>query len=227
MLIRNPRTLLTTLLLVLTVGLVVACNSSLQDDAGPAPVEVEDTPAVSVEDPATDEDAVADEEIPDDVDAAGDDDPDAEQPESPVAEPQFSPLNAANTGPWARSIASRRTLALSSPAPGTGNVRGRFVADTPSARVYLAGEIYLAPVIFSEGKISLPFVSLNVGVDPKATARTEDGEFVFESVKPGYYGLVLYTPVSQYLAPDAAGIDVMYIEVEDGQTVELEDILVH
>lgn len=219
----NPRAIFLTVLFVVTVALAAACGINEPQATIPnteQTAEEEATPAVGEEDTAANDIVAA-------GDAASDADADPEQPESPVAEPQFSPLSATDSAPWAASLASRRTLPVGDPAPGTGNVRGKFIADTPAARVFMAGEVYLGPVVFSEGKVSLPFISLNVGADPKAVARTEDGEFVFENVKPGYYGIVLYTPVSQYLAPDGHGRDVLYIEVEAGQILELGDILVH
>lgn len=224
----NPRAILLTILFVATVAFAVACGDT-QPQATIPNAEQADTEQAAAEEattPAAEEEATPADEVAA-ADAATDVDAEPEQPESPVAEPQFSPLSATDAAPWAASLASRRTLPVGNPAPGTGNVRGKFIADTPAARVFLAGEIYLAPVVFSEGQVSLPFISLNVGSDPKAVARSEDGEFVFENVKPGYYGIVLYTPVSQYLAPDGTGRDVLYIEVEAGQTLELGDILVH
>lgn len=139
----------------------------------------------------------------------------------------FKPMRAIDTVPWASTVAATRTLPLDPPAPGKGHVRGKFTAETPAMRVFMAGEFYMGSVIFSNGQVSLPFVSLQIGVDPKATERTDDGEFVFRNVEPGLYALVIYTPVSQYVVPAEGGLDVLYLEVEAGQVIELNDILIH
>ena len=50
------------------------------------------------------------------------------------------------------------TLEIPEPADGKGIVYGQFVVNNGAGNAYLLGEIYLAPVIYSEGEIQFPFI---------------------------------------------------------------------
>ncbi len=136
------------------------------------------------------------------------------QSESPLANP-------------ADELSAPYTLEVPEPDGATGVVHGRFVTKSLAARVYLAGDIYLAPAVYSEGEVRERFASLTVGNDPKADLRTEDGEFVFLNVKPGTYGIVIYTPLSSFIAPTAAGDDVLFIDVKAGEVLTVDDIIIY
>ena len=82
--------------------------------------------------------------------------------------------------------------ALDFPAPSgnTGVVCGGVISESLATKYLLAGDFYLAPVIYTKAKledgkeIDVPFVSLNVGTDKTADIKTETGGFVFLNVPP-------------------------------------------
>ncbi len=52
--------------------------------------------------------------------------------------------------------------------------------------------------------------------------RNEAGEFVFLKVKPGSYGIVVYTPLSWFAMPkDKDNKELLIFDVKAGQTVDL------
>jgi hypothetical protein len=118
--------------------------------------------------------------------------------------------------------------ALNIPAleAGLGGVRGKFVAETRDAQSFLVGDIYLAPVIYSQGKTSIPFVSLDPAKDPKAALRNRDQEFAFVNIKPGLYGLVIHSPVSDYLALDPNTGGSLRFEVKPDEMIDLGTIVI-
>ena len=142
----------------------------------------------------------------------------AGQPESPLT--FNSPLAAS---------APVQTLDLPTVSSESGQIYGRFVEESPAARVFLAGQLYLAPVVYGnkvqEEDPDVPFISLNVGVDPIADLRNDAGEFAFLDVPPGEYGLVLYTPVKSYLVPDSTGQSPLYLNIQAGEALGLDDII--
>lgn len=225
MVIKNPRTFVLHLILVLVVLLVSACG-------GDAPAE--EALSVAVATPAATT-ASSDAESSTEPSESGSkmvipevdiEDADAAQPASPLGVAALSPLSAADTASHARAVASRRTLSVDEPAAGTGSVRGKLVVERPEMLLFLTSDLYLGSVVFSQGEISLPFVSMQLSRAPKATEKNDAGEFVFEDVEPGLYALVLYTAASQYIVPEPGGTDVLYLQVEAGEIIELDDLLV-
>lgn len=111
-------------------------------------------------------------------------------------------------------------LDVPTPSPGLGVVTGRIVATSPAARAFLAGDIYLAPIIHTEGETSMPFIRLKPEEDPKATLRNEENAFAVVDVPPGEYGVIVHTPVNDYIVPEAEG-SALIIEVEADETLNL------
>ncbi|MEM3433444.1 MAG: hypothetical protein QXP27_04665 [Candidatus Methanomethyliaceae archaeon] len=131
----------------------------------------------------------------------------------------ISPLRSPLISPAATESFSL-SLEVPTPSPGFGVVRGRLVAVAPSARAFLAGDIYLAPVIYTQGSTPIPFVRVKTGEDPKANLRNQANEFAIVDVPPGKYGIVLHTPVSDYVVSDEAG-GFLIIEVREGEVLDL------
>jgi hypothetical protein len=102
-------------------------------------------------------------------------------------------------------------------------VTGRIVATSPSARALLSGDIYLAPVQYAEGTEPFPYIRLDPDRDSKATLRNEQGEFAILSVQPGTYGLIIHTPVSDYVIPDGKG-GFLIIELEPDQLLDVGSV---
>lgn len=111
-------------------------------------------------------------------------------------------------------------LQAPTPSPGLGVVTGRVVAVSPAGRAFLAGDIYLAPMIHTEGETSMPFIRLKPDEDPKATLRNEENEFAVVDVPPGEYGVIIHTPVSDYVVPGGEG-EALIIEVKEDEILDL------
>jgi len=128
-----------------------------------------------------------------------------------------SPLPIPTT---AMSQPSPPLLQVPTPAAGLGVVRGQLVGSSPSSREFLAGEIYLAPLVYAQGATPIPFVRLKPDEDPRATLRNEANEFVIVDVPPGKYGIVIHTPLRDYVVPDEEG-GFLIIEVQEGKIFDL------
>jgi hypothetical protein len=160
-----------------------------------------------------------------------------EQPESPLADPAApeSPLGVPQPeSPLgvAPAMVDGAGCALDLPAPsdGTGIVCGGVISDSLATKYLLAGDFYLAPVIYTkatleDGKeIDVPFVSLNVGTDKIADIKTESGGFVFLDVPPGEYSVVIYTPIQSFLFHDGTGQNTLMFTVEAGEVEKLTQL---
>lgn len=116
-------------------------------------------------------------------------------------------------------------LTVPSAKADTGVVHGRLIADAEMQRVLFAGDIYLAPVVYMEGEIRVPFLSLDVSRDPKATLRNRDNEFVVVDVPPGEYGVVIHMPESAVVVSDEE-FGFLIVEIAAGAVTDLGDLVV-
>jgi len=111
-------------------------------------------------------------------------------------------------------------LDIPEPSADTAIVYGQLTANDGTGRSFLAGDVYLAPVIYSQGEMEIPFVSLDIDNDPKASQRTKNHQFLFVDVAPGTYGIVIHTPVNDYVVlDDVEGF--RYVEVSAGDVIDL------
>jgi len=117
------------------------------------------------------------------------------------------------------------TLDVPEPTAGTGSVRGRLIAASPGAEIFLAGQVYLAPLNYIEGEVRIPYFSVDLAEDPLEDLRNDSGEFAILDVMPGEYGIVVYTPLTSYAVPGKEeGMRV--IEVVEGETLDIGDIII-
>ena len=207
------RRLLLVIVVVLCAVLLAACGDSADNSAQNAdlPTQTATSAAVTVPTPTL-----------------------ASQPESPLANFD-SPLAAPESPlgvpqPEALPAEYGCNLDFSAPSSDSGTVCGMVISETPATKYLLAGDFYLAPVIYSKAKledgseIDIPFVSLNVGSDKVADIKTESGGFVFLDVPPGEYGVVIYTPVQSFLFHDGAGQQTLMFEIAGGEVKRLDPI---
>lgn len=112
------------------------------------------------------------------------------------------------------------------PSKNTGVVLGRLITDNGITSPYLAPAIYLGRAIPADKPEFPPLISLDIEIDPLAV-QDKNGNFIFTSVQPGQYGLLLWSPYSQTLIvdPDNEGFPLL-IEVQQGSIVELGTIIV-
>ncbi len=66
----------------------------------------------------------------------------------------------------------------------------------------------------------MPFIRLKPDEDPKATLRNEENEFAIVDVPPGDYGLIIHTPVSDYVVPEGEG-KALIIEMKKDEILDL------
>ena len=147
------------------------------------------------------------------ISACGNDGPD--ETESPV-----SPISPQNAPAIAQSTATPVPLEIPTPSPGTSTVHGLIKSTTPETRAVLAGDIYLAAIIYTDGQHRLPFMSLDPNNDPKATLRNEANEFAIVNVPPGEYGIIVHTPISDYIVPDGEG-GFRTLELQENTVIDL------
>jgi hypothetical protein len=86
--------------------------------------------------------------------------------------------------------------------------------------MFLGGDIYLASIRYTEGQNQLPFIRLDPDNDPKATLRNEAKEFAIVNVPPGEYGIVIHTPINDYIVPDGEG-GFRILEVKENTVIDL------
>jgi hypothetical protein len=116
-------------------------------------------------------------------------------------------------------------LDVPEPTDGTAIIYGQFVVNNAAGNAYLLGDIYLAPVIYSDGDVQFPFISLDVEKDIVANYRTKDHHFLFVDVLPGTYGIVIHTPVNDYVVPDETE-GFLFIEIAEGDIIDLGTIII-
>lgn len=115
------------------------------------------------------------------------------------------------------------------PAPGenTGVVYGTLITVSGDNTPYLAPTLFLGTFLTAEGsEEDAPMLgSLSVEEDPKAI-QAVTGEFLFDLVPPGKYGLFVWSPASAFILEDANTGQSVFIEVRAGETVDLGTIYV-
>jgi hypothetical protein len=99
-------------------------------------------------------------------------------------------------------------------------VRGFLEAVSPEYRAFLAGDVYLAQVRYTEGDVPIAYLRLDPDRDVKATLRNESNEFAILDVPPGDYGLIVHTVAGDYVVPDSEG-GYLEINVLADQTLDL------
>lgn len=108
----------------------------------------------------------------------------------------------------------------------TGIILGRMVTKNGSNNPYLATAIYLGEVIEPDNPMYPPLISLDDEVNPMAT-QDKAGNFIFENIKPGNYGLIIWSPFSQTLIedPNRVGFPLL-IEVKEGELVDIGTVII-
>jgi len=143
---------------------------------------------------------------------------------SPLATPTPAPKSA-DAGSTTQAMSpDYQARTLPKPEKGQAVLAGRVLAqfgDKPGFESVITSAVYLAPVIYE--KDGTPSVaSLDSQYDPSSSTDPE-GYFLFENVKPGQYGFVIYYGVTHYLIRDDAGVQVL-ITLEADQVLDLGEM---
>ena len=116
--------------------------------------------------------------------------------------------------------ATQTSIVLLTPAPGLAIVRGRFV-DSATQNAPIEGTLFLGEILtMNNGK---PIVSLERTTAPYAIPL-QNGEFLFQNLSPGKYGLVFYTPELNFLVDKPDSTESMIIDVLPDQVLDLGKI---
>lgn len=119
------------------------------------------------------------------------------------------------------TVVATATAVVPTLEAGKGNVHG-WLSPTNIPLALEDTELYLGD-IFSSDDGSFSTYYFDRTVHPRATwLNPNTGEFMFESVKPGEYVLILWWDMSSYIAVRRAGsTDAIRVEVTPDQITEL------
>lgn len=143
---------------------------------------------------------------------------------SPLATPTPQPKSADADNTAQAMSPDYQAHTLPKPKKGQAVLAGRVLAqfgDKPDLEPVILSAVYLAPVMREEN--GAPSVaSLDSQYDP-SSSTDPNGYFLFENVKPGQYGFVIYYGVTHYLIRDGAGAQVL-ITLEADQVLDLGEM---
>lgn len=111
------------------------------------------------------------------------------------------------------------------PTPGSdmGIVIGKLLTSDPDHKPYLAS-LYLGNTINPDKEGFPPMVSLSEATDPLAV-QDETGFFMFMNVKPGFYALIVWNPITSTVIQDEKKENYRIFEVKPGETLDLGEVL--
>jgi hypothetical protein len=125
--------------------------------------------------------------------------------------------------PLAGKVAPSSTPQVPDPEKGKGTIVG-VLYDQRQGKPYAGQSIYLGKVNelkSADGSKPIPFVELNVKVDPHADTDA-NGHFVIQDVAPGRYALAVWRPdLQQRLLHDAAKNISIAVEVKPDEISDL------
>ena len=112
------------------------------------------------------------------------------------------------------------------PEEGQAVVHGRLLSITDEMP-YLAPSLYLGSVLKpdSDSEDAPLLTSISIDDDPVAL-QAIDGNFVFNHVSPGEYGLFLWTPMSAFIIQDAKTGNAVLIDVKPDEIYDLGTVYV-
>lgn len=112
-------------------------------------------------------------------------------------------------------------ITIPTASPEYGIIYGQLIVKSDAGTPYLAPSLYLGPAVEANQKEYPPLVSLDTNIDLLAT-QDKNGKFVFVGVKPGKYGLIIWSPYSQtmILDPNKEGFPLL-IEVTPNSITDI------
>ena len=130
---------------------------------------------------------------------------------SPLASPMISPSPSPNV----------EEIEISTPSPGLGNVTGVLIHYTFQLPV-AGANVYLAPVITSDDqKMEMAKFDKTVAI---GTQTDQNGRFVFQSIAPGRYALILGGAINDYLLADYCNQEDVVFNLEADQIAEIGEV---
>lgn len=110
-------------------------------------------------------------------------------------------------------------LVIPTPSPENGVITGKILIEN-SNEPYLNSLLVLGDVSEPDAEGYPPLVGYSVDSDPKAI-QSSDGVFVFDNIKPGEYGIVLWSPISTFLLTDHNTGDTIFVTVKAGEVTNI------
>ncbi|MBN1876810.1 MAG: DUF2012 domain-containing protein [Anaerolineae bacterium] len=136
---------------------------------------------------------------------------------APTPQVTLSPLSSGQSVSMIPTPTLSTPFVLPLPSEGLSVIGGVFV-DLQTQRAPLEGVLYLGEMLSLD--TGLPVVSLDQKTAFYAIPA-ENGEFVFQDVPPGSYGLILVSPDYSFLIDDPKGEGSLLLIVEAGETLNL------
>lgn len=135
-------------------------------------------------------------------------------------------INTLGPSPLAANVSVLSTptietpMSFPTPSPGLAVVGGKIV-EVLSQEAPPESTLYLGEILTLDS--GRPVVRLERGTAPYAIPAPS-GEFLFQDVRPGQYGLVLYTPEFSFLVDDPDGAGSLIFDVLPDQVLDLGQI---
>jgi hypothetical protein len=131
--------------------------------------------------------------------------------------------DSAYPGPQTPPPSGRQPEPIPAPESGMGVIHGTLYDANTEQPIYDGVLVFLSPVV-NTSTPDMDAVRLNIQTDRNITPDVQGG-FAFGAVPPGRYGIVVKTPLKEYMArrSDDKNKDVI-LTVEAGQTVDLGKI---
>lgn len=115
-------------------------------------------------------------------------------------------------------------IEIPNPNADSGVVTGRLLIQGTN-EPYLDSLLILGEISEADQPGFPPLVGYSVESDPHAV-QAKDGTFVFNQVKPGKYGIVLWSPLSTFLLSDPQTGETIFVIVNAGEVTDLGTIFV-
>lgn len=113
-------------------------------------------------------------------------------------------------------------ITVPTPSQDLGIVTGTLLTSDPDQQPYLT-DLYLGSTIPADKEGFPPMVSLSEATDPKA-AQDKTGFFLFTNIKPGFYALIVWNPITSTVIQDEKKENYYVFEVKAGEVTDLGEI---
>jgi hypothetical protein len=111
-------------------------------------------------------------------------------------------------------------MAVLTPAAGTAIIGGNLI-DKATNKPPIEGTLFLGEVtLMTNGKPIVPLDRMN---DAYALLGP-NGDFVFQNIKPGKYGLIFYTPELNFLIDDPKGNGSLILDINSDEVIDVGKI---
>ena len=126
------------------------------------------------------------------------------------------------TGDPTPTLPEPTPISVPTPSQGLGIVTGTLLTSDTDHQPYLT-DLYLGSTIPADKDGFPPMVSLSEATDPKA-AQDKTGFFLFTNIKPGFYALIVWNPITSTVIQDEKKENYYVFEVKAGEVTDLGEI---